>query len=81
MLCGGAGYAYGSDLWGFPSNWRDIMGYRGAFQLSRFIRFFESIPWWTLRPDTVVDFGLPNRDVDTNLTENDAILAGIITLE
>ncbi len=51
MLCGGAGHAYGSDIWGFPPNWREIMKYPGAFQMGHFIRFFESIPWWTLRPD------------------------------
>ena len=51
LLCGGAGHAYGSDLWYFPANWRDIMQYPGAYQMGHFIRFFESIPWWTLRPD------------------------------
>ena len=51
MLCGGAGEAYGSDLWNFPENWRDIMKYPGAFQLGHFIGFFESIQWWTLVPD------------------------------
>jgi hypothetical protein len=51
MLCGGAGHAYGSDIWYFPPNWREIMKYPGAFQLGHFIRFFENIPWWTLQPD------------------------------
>jgi hypothetical protein len=51
MLCGGAGHAYGSDIWGFPSNWREIMRYPGAYQMGHCIRFFEGIPWWTLRPD------------------------------
>jgi hypothetical protein len=51
MLCGGAGEAYGSDLWNFPADWRDVMRYPGAFQLGHFIKFFESIPWWTLVPD------------------------------
>ena len=51
MLCGGAGDAYGSDLWPFPANWRDIMRYPGATQLGYFRSFFESIPWWTLTPD------------------------------
>ena len=51
MLCGGAGEAYGSDLWNFPSDWREIMKYPGAYQLGHFIEFFESIPWWTLIPD------------------------------
>ncbi len=51
MLSGGAGEAYGSDLWNFPPEWRDIMKYPGARQLGYFIKFFESIPWWTLVPD------------------------------
>jgi hypothetical protein len=51
LLSGGAGHAYGSDIWGFPSNWRDIMRYPGAYQMGHFIRFFEAIPWWTLIPD------------------------------
>lgn len=51
VLYGAAGQAYGSDLWGFPKNWRELMKYPGANQLGHFIRFFESIPWWTLRPD------------------------------
>jgi hypothetical protein len=51
LLCGGAGDAYGSDLWDFPAEWRAIMNYPGAVQLGYFIRFFEQIPWWTLVPD------------------------------
>jgi hypothetical protein len=51
ILCGGAGHAYGSDIWYFPRNWRDIMKYPGAYQMGHVIRFFESLPWWTLRPD------------------------------
>ena len=51
ILCGGAGVAYGSDLWNFPVNWREIMKYPGAYQLGHFIRFFGQIPWWTLVPD------------------------------
>jgi hypothetical protein len=51
VLCGGAGHAYGSDIWNFPANWREIMRYPGAYQMGHFIRFFEQIPWWTLAPD------------------------------
>ncbi len=51
VLCGGAGHAYGSDIWRFPANWREIMRYPGAYQMGHFIRFFEQIPWWTLVPD------------------------------
>lgn len=51
MLCGGAGHAYGSDIWYFPDNWRKIMRYPGASQMKHLIGFFEQIPWWTLAPD------------------------------
>ncbi|MCU0354829.1 MAG: glycoside hydrolase family 140 protein [Cytophagales bacterium] len=51
MLCGGAGHAYGSDIWYFPPDWRDIMRYPGAYQMGHVVRFFEQIPWWTLAPD------------------------------
>jgi hypothetical protein len=51
ILCGAAGHSYGSDIWGFPKNWREIMRYPGAYQMGHFIRFFEKIAWWTLSPD------------------------------
>jgi hypothetical protein len=57
MLCGGAGHAYGSDLWNFPANWRDILRYPGAYQMQHLIRIFSTLPWWTLTPD------LPHRAV------------------
>ncbi|OFX30498.1 MAG: hypothetical protein A2W90_10695 [Bacteroidetes bacterium GWF2_42_66] len=51
ILCGGAGHAYGSDLYFFPSDWRDIMRYPGAYQMGYLKQFFDQIPWWTLVPD------------------------------
>lgn len=51
LLCGGAGHAYGSDIWYFPSNWRDILKYPGAYQMGHVIRLFEQLPWWMLVPD------------------------------
>jgi hypothetical protein len=51
LLCGGAGHAYGSDIWYFPANWRNIMKYEGAYQMGYVIRFFEQIAWWELVPD------------------------------
>ncbi len=51
LLCGGAGHAYGSDLWYFPANWRDIMRYEGAYQMGHVYRLFSALPWWTLTPD------------------------------
>lgn len=51
ILCGGAGHAYGSDLWYFPSNWREIMHYPGAYQMGYLYHLFEKLPWWKLIPD------------------------------
>ncbi len=51
MLSGGAGEAYGADVWYFPPDWRQRLQYPGANQLKHFITFFESIPWHTLVPD------------------------------
>ena len=51
MLSGGAGAAYGADLWDFPSDWRKRLQYPGANQLKYFISFLESISWHTLVPD------------------------------
>ncbi|MBN1466882.1 DUF4038 domain-containing protein [candidate division KSB1 bacterium] len=51
ILCGGAGHAYGSRLWYFPDNWRDMIDYPGSYQLKHFIDFFEQLDWWTLVPD------------------------------
>lgn len=51
MLSGGAGHAYGSDIWYFPSNWRDIMKYPGAYQMKHVMNLFEQVPWHTLVPD------------------------------
>ena len=35
----------------FPAIWRQIVNYPGANQMSNFIKFFESIPWWELSTD------------------------------
>jgi hypothetical protein len=51
LLSGAAGHCYGSDIWYFPSNWRDIMRYPGAGQMKHVRTLFESLPWWTLVPD------------------------------
>lgn len=51
ILCGGAGHAYGTDIWNFPDNWRDILHYPGAAQMAHVINLFDSLPWWTLTPD------------------------------
>jgi Protein of unknown function (DUF4038)/Putative collagen-binding domain of a collagenase len=85
MLCGGAGHAYGTDLWGFPADWRQIMKYKGAYQLDYFFNFFEQIPWWTLVPDinhkAVVggygDWSKPNF-VTTAVSENKKLMVSYI---
>lgn len=51
MLCGGAGHAYGSELWNFPKNWREIMRNPGAAQMAWVAKLFNDLPWHTLRPD------------------------------
>lgn len=51
MLCGGAGHAYGSTVWNFPHNWREVANYPGANQLKHFYDFFTSLQWWKLKPD------------------------------
>jgi hypothetical protein len=51
ILSGGAGDAYGADMWHFPADWRKRVQYEGANQLKHFISLFESLPWHTLIPD------------------------------
>lgn len=51
LLMGGAGSAYGSRLWFFPSDWREMIEYPGAWQQKHFINFFKKIKWHKLRPD------------------------------
>jgi hypothetical protein len=51
ILCGGAGHAYGSTIWNFPHDWKTIINYPGARQLTHFYQFFTSIPWWKMKPD------------------------------
>jgi len=51
LLSGGCGHAYGSQIWNFPDNWREIMNWQGAKQLQHAYTFFNSITWWQLVPD------------------------------
>jgi hypothetical protein len=85
ILSGGAGEAYGSDLWNFPSEWREIMKYPGAYQMGHFIKFFESIAWWTLVPDimhqaVVNGFGEWSKSdwVSTAVSEDKKLLVSYI---
>ena len=51
VLSGGFGHAYGSPLWAFPGNWREIMRYPGAESLKHFYSFFTQLKWYEMTPD------------------------------
>ncbi|MEJ7739661.1 MAG: DUF4038 domain-containing protein [Chitinophagaceae bacterium] len=51
MLSGGSGHAYGSEIYGFPANWREKLKNPGARQMEYFIDIFNTLPWWQLIPD------------------------------
>lgn len=77
MLSGGAGHAYGSELWSFPAHWRKVMAYPGAEQMRHVHALFSRLPWWTLVPDqrhrvVVAGYGRYTADdyVTTAVTEN-----------
>ncbi len=85
ILCGGAGVAYGSDIWNFPAHWRKILQYPGANQLKYFIQFFENIEWNLLIPDiqhkaVVANYGewSHNNYVTTAVTSNKKMLVSYI---
>jgi hypothetical protein len=81
MLSGGAGHAYGSQLWNFPAHWREIVKWPGAAQLRHFRSFFEAIPWWRLVPDqrhrfVVAGYGTFTKpDYVTTAVSDDATFA------
>jgi hypothetical protein len=58
MLSGGAGHAYGSQIWNFPANWHDILKWPGAQQVQYANNFFNAINWWQLVPDQKHDLVL-----------------------
>lgn len=74
MLCGGAGHAYGADLWSFDRGWEEKMKYTGAGQLIHFYNFFTSFPWYRLEPDTTKDFLLEGN---ANYSEAGYVTAAI----
>ncbi len=85
ILCGGAGVAYGSDIWNFPERWRQILHYPGANQLQYFIRFFERIEWNNMVPDVqhkavVANYGewSHNNYVTTAVSPNKKMLVSYI---
>lgn len=51
LLSGGCGHAYGSPLWAFRENWREMLAYRGANSLKHLYSFFTALDWTQLEPD------------------------------
>lgn len=51
LLSGGCGHAYGSPLWAFPKNWREMLAYPGANSLKHLYSFFTALDWTQLIPD------------------------------
>lgn len=56
ILSGGCGHAYGSQIWNFPDNWREILKWPGAQQIQYAYNFFNTIKWWQLIPDQKHNF-------------------------
>jgi Protein of unknown function (DUF4038)/Putative collagen-binding domain of a collagenase len=61
MLSGAMGQVFGNNpIWHFdgpglfraPGSWREQLGSRGAISMTHLRVLFETIPWWTLEPDT-----------------------------
>ena len=51
LLSGGSGHCYGSSLWAFPNNWRNVMNLPGALDMAFLHHIFSRLPWELLRPD------------------------------
>ena len=51
LLSGGFGHAYGSPLWAFPKNWREVMRYQGAESLKHLYTFLTNLKWYEMKPD------------------------------
>jgi len=53
VLSGGAGHLMGNTpIWRFGSGWQTALNSPGARTLSYLRILIESLPWWTLQPDT-----------------------------
>jgi hypothetical protein len=61
MLSGAMGQVFGNNpIWHFdgpglfraPSSWREQLGSQGAISMTHLRALFETMPWWTLEPDT-----------------------------
>jgi hypothetical protein len=52
ILSGACGHMYGSKAWGFRPGWKDWLESPGAIHMSHLCRFFQSVPWHRLVPET-----------------------------
>jgi Protein of unknown function (DUF4038)/Putative collagen-binding domain of a collagenase len=61
ILSGAMGEVFGNNpIWHFdgpglfraPGSWREQLGSRGAISMTHLRVLFETMPWWTLEPDT-----------------------------
>jgi Protein of unknown function (DUF4038)/Putative collagen-binding domain of a collagenase len=61
IISGAMGQVFGNNpIWHFdgpglfraPGSWREQLGSRGAISMTHLRVLFETIPWWTLEPDT-----------------------------
>jgi hypothetical protein len=61
LLSGAMGQVFGNNpIWHFdgpglfraPGSWREQLGSRGASSMTYLRALFETMPWWTLEPDT-----------------------------
>jgi hypothetical protein len=60
VLAGAAGHAYGSPIWRFPANWREVVQMPGAKSLLHLRTLMERLQFERLRPDNsqqLVDVG------------------------
>jgi hypothetical protein len=53
VLSGASGHLMGNTpMWNFGSGWQSALNSGGASTLTRLRNLFDSLPWWTLQPDT-----------------------------
>jgi hypothetical protein len=88
MLCGAAGHTYGcNELWqiysedkralhGAHLHWREALTLPGATQMGYMKRFFESLPWQTLKPsqELLAGFNWKNRRHITVMADMEMII-------
>ena len=53
VLSGGGGHLMGNKpIWPFAAGWQTALNSPGATSLAKLKALFDSLPWWTLQPDT-----------------------------